>query len=265
MYNLTLFTIATGKYWNYFLRLLPEIQGNLNPDTKIHILVLTNQENCNFLLQDQRILLELVPIQDEPWPEITLLRYSKIIRYQQLIKGMNLMWLDVDTSIQARIQTDLLINKNSIYFTLHPGFQFTNFNLKELLDAKLAIHIKAFLKGLYKSKLGTYGWEFNRDSNAFVPVSKRRKYVFGTCWMGNTNSVLKMCEILSKRIDEDTAKGITAIWHDESHLNWYASNYKGSYLPRDFVCNPEWIWNSSKKARILALNKTELDKALKHL
>ena len=42
-----------------------------------------------------------------------------------------------------------------------------------------------------------------------------------------------MIDQLSFNVQEDTNRGIMAIWHDESHLNqWAANNYHGDESPR---------------------------------
>lgn len=57
---------------------------------------------------------------------------------------------------------------------------------------------------------------------AFIPMGVGRDYVTGAVNGGETEAYLKFCHLLDKRINQDLAKGVIALWHDESHINWYA-------------------------------------------
>ena len=71
-----------------------------------------------------------------------------------------------------------------------------------------------------------YNYEFTYDRNprskAFIPMGVGRDYVTGAVNGGETEAYLKFCHLLDKRINQDLAKGVIALWHDESHINWYA-------------------------------------------
>jgi hypothetical protein len=47
-----------------------------------------------------------------------------------------------------------------------------------------------------------------------------------------------MCKDLAEHVEEDRQRGITARWHDESHLNWYAAMNEVTLLGSEF-CVPE--------------------------
>jgi hypothetical protein len=67
-----------------------------------------------------------------------------------------------------------------------------------------------------------------------VPAYKRRHYVHGAVWFGETQALVEMCSILSDRVREDLKNNFVAKWHDESHLNWYFSNFKVTLLDNRF-------------------------------
>ena len=56
----------------------------------------------------------------------------------------------------------------------------------------------------------TFRWDWGRD------------YVCGGINGGERDAYLKFCHTLQKRIRQDKDRGIIALWHDESHINWYA-------------------------------------------
>ena len=61
-----------------------------------------------------------------------------------------------------------------------------------------------------------------------------RDYVTGAVNGGETEAYLKFCHLLDKRINQDLAKGVIALWHDESQINRYILFPAGQadlYLP----------------------------------
>ena len=48
-----------------------------------------------------------------------------------------------------------------------------------------------------------------------------------------------MIETLNKHIDQDLANNHIAVWHDESHLNWYYNTYKPQVILPPAYCYPD--------------------------
>ena len=255
----TVFTIATGKYWGYFLRLLPEIDLHMDPNENIEIIVLTDSK-FTVPLHSERITIKKIPIVNEEWPEITLFRYAKIITNKNQISGKYFVWIDVDTSIVKDIHMSKLhLGKKGIKFSRHPGF---SASYRFLLSNKLWRYRpegRAYLRGLQRLFFEDAGWERNPKSTAFIPWYQRRSYVYGAFWLGRTPNILEMCRKLTANIEIDYRKNLIATWHDESHLNQYRSSTNGGLLSKNFVANQDWAWNNSSKATILALDKAKLD------
>ena len=52
---------------------------------------------------------------------------------------------------------------------------------------------------------------------------------------------MKFCHTLQKRIRQDKDRGIIALWHDESHINWYAFTHPHyRLLDASFCFFPGW-------------------------
>jgi hypothetical protein len=86
---------------------------------------------------------------------------------------------------------------------------------------------------LTKFKDGSKGigsWEHSKNSTAFVPPKKRKKYVHGAIWFGEKNHFLNMCRELDLNTDQDYSKNIIAKWHDESHLNHFYATKNATVL-----------------------------------
>ena len=90
-----------------------------------------------------------------------------------------------------------------------------------------------------------YNYEFTYDHNprckAYIPMGLGRDYVCGGINGGERDAYLKFCHTLQKRIRQDKDRGIIALWHDESHINWYAFTHPHyRLLDASFCFFPGW-------------------------
>jgi hypothetical protein len=259
--ELTIFTIATNKYWIYFLELLPNIREFIDSDWTLEIIVLTNKHPQGELVTGlSNVSVKVLPSNHQDWPNVTLMRYHEILKNQSSITSSNFLWLDVDMKFIQEFSPQLL--QSNIHLALHPGYLF---NLKGFFGLRLG-EKKDFLVEEFSRKVSRKGsrgaWENNPESTAFVRPEQRREYVHGAVWGGPTVEVLEMCRILSIRVEKDLSCGDIATWHDESHLNWYHANLP--QLKFDYYFSGEvthWTSNISKTT-VLSLDKSELDKRL---
>ena len=110
---------------------------------------------------------------------------------------------------------------------------------------------------LAKLRYGGVGsWEDRKESKAFVARNKRKKYVCGGFWGGDTNSILGMVNELKFAVEEDLKNEIVAKWHDESHLNYWASR-NDFRLESPAYCHDELYANlATTKKVVTAVRKT---------
>ena len=175
------------------------------------------------------------------WPLPTLLRYHYLTSTSDQISGRLVMHLDADMLFVSQVdfpEIESVLGLKGVALVKHPGFfrptgiskiKFYAKNLKNLVGDCRAL--------LRFGGLGS--WERNKESRAFVPRSQRNVYVCGGTWLGRKEEILDLCKVLISRIDEDLEAGIMAIFHDESHLNWYQAK---NQLP---LLNPEYCFDSS--------------------
>jgi hypothetical protein len=253
--TVSIVTIATGKYWKYFLRLLPEIESCLT-DPQIQVICLTDQfSEATFSKPGFDLVIR--HIEPLPWPEITLFRYSEIVRVSPEIMGDILIWLDVDMEIARTFSANKLFG-DEISVARHPGY-LTN-EAEKPPDANILLNIYRLLYGTILNIPKSLGpWETRKESLAHVIPNLRKHYFHGAVWGGPTSKILKMARVLSRRTEEDYAKGVIALWHDESHLNWWASNHKHKILPLHFSGVREYETNDPSETYVFSLDKNLLD------
>jgi hypothetical protein len=238
MKKVGLYIIATNKYNNLLDPLfkdLNEIYGELT-EYQLWVNLATDKSHN---LQDiskiyKHLKFNILAIPSYSFPDATLLRYKIINSFKNTSTFDYCVYIDCDMKIHKNFLDSKLMIENKITLVKHPVFN-TNASLKGFFYAITSRNmVYQYLKStiVQPFKLGT--WENNKRSLAYVPYFKRKKYVHGAVWFGDPTSFLHLCVELEKRIDIDRENKIIAIWHDESHLNWYASHFKVNILESNY-------------------------------
>ena len=180
MAKVALCVIATNYYIDFVPDLYNSMQDYFLVGHQVDMHVFTNYYT---LPPPQGMYLHKV--EHAPWPAMTLNRYS-IILSADLSAYDYVYYIDADSRFVAPVGGEIL---KDMVVVEHPG---------------------------YAAK-GGGAWEGRAESAAYVPPSLRTKYVCGG-FQGGAH-FLRICAIIEQAIQYDKWKCITAIWHDESHLN----------------------------------------------
>lgn len=258
--DITIVTVATDRYIDFWLELFDSALQYLDPEVSVEWVLFTNKaESLSHKVLSRRI--KVTPIYQDSleWPLPTLLRYKLIYQNVENICGKIVMHLDADMLFVAPLQmNDLTINDSRPFIRLiqHPGY----FRPKGLARINFYLRNPVFfvrdIKTLaWENALGT--WESRKESLAYVPRNSRRDYVCGGTWLGTRDSIIEMSRELAERVDQDFSEGIIAIYHDESHLNWYAANYKVEIGSPSLCFEPTYPQLIGIPPVIRAVNKNE--------
>jgi hypothetical protein len=235
-----LLVIATGKkYRDYANCLMDSANICLFP----HDVILFT--DLLFPHPDYTLSLEhgnkLIPVSIDPkgFPTETLMRYHTFLSAESVLsKYLNLFYVDSDMLFVSSVKEDDILS-DGITATEHPGY--INLN-------------------------GTP--ERNPESTAYCPIV--RNYFCGGFNGGTTGEFLQMSKTIAAAIDQDTKKGIKAVWNDESHLNRYLYDNPPARILSPSFCYPESeyrnpggyyhaIWQAAGRGKIepklLALDK----------
>jgi hypothetical protein len=259
MHDLTIFTIATDKYLQYWLDLVKSSNTYLSKDISVQWIVFTNRgdELQNDTALVSKIDLIIKPINSLDWPLPTLLRYSLLQSVSGVITGTNIMYIDADMLFVSPVgKKDLMfLNSNSkIKLIMHPGFyRDTGLNLMIFYLKNLKFVLKDLKLKIRYGAIGT--WETNKKSCAYVKRLKRKKYVCGGIWFGEKQSILEMCHELAERISVDYSQNLIAKFHDESHLNWFASRSSFILLNPELCFDKTYPQLSKLRPKIIAVEK----------
>jgi hypothetical protein len=232
--------VATNDYlelWQETILQILKFDSELSDHVRIHLF--TNKvKDAELWIKDHSgdfdISVHKIPAWG--WPEATLLRYSFFEDAQQYLKEELLIYLDSDMDIRRNFVSELRPSEweNGLALVQHPGFSRPE-GWKRVLVSLSSIKLLAQdFKRIFTRRGALGDWEDNKDSLAFVPRKLRQQYVHGAIWFGLREPFLQMVALLASRTKKDLENGVIAKWHDESHLNWFATVKKVSILGNEF-------------------------------
>jgi hypothetical protein len=262
--NLGVISIATNKYIDYWKEQATSLNSQINQYSNVSIFVFTDrvEEALSHSKILDRINLKVIEIPSYGWPNATLLRYQIMNSNFSMFSDQDvLVYLDADMKVVAPLDTQLFFNemKEGVNLVRHPGY----FRESGLKAAKFYLRNPLILfQDLYSRALigGLGSWETNAKSVAFVEKRNRKKYYCGGIWWGLRDSVHDLVSKLALDVETDSKKGVMAKWHDESHLNHWASTNVFSESSPTVCYEASYPWLASLKPLIIAVDKGEISR-----
>ena len=254
-------SVATNIYLEYWKAMVLSAEGVTSVQDQVTFFVFTDDLASVDEFSQNLVNVKVRSFQIMPlvWPEATLLRYQIFSSHLEYLDSDLLVYLDADMIIKSNpwklIKNRTLIN--SVCLVEHPGFWRPKGAKKIIL---YFFHpLLAWRDVKLKLKKGGIGaWETNIMSEAFVVKNKRIKYFCGGSWFGQRNAIVQLIETLAHAVQSDLNQNLIAVWHDESHLNkWASENPHGIETPE--LCFAENYPNLTKvKPIIVAVTKKDL-------
>lgn len=192
------------------------------------------QSANKFLLPHATLLLTDCPtgfgvyqshLDNRGYPETTLKRYHSFLEHEPFISKFDYtFYVDIDALFVAPVGEEIF--SSGITATRHHG---------------------------YVGKSVAHTLEHNPQSAAYMRDAET--YFCGGFNGGATAAYLRMARVIRDGVDSDAGKGITAVWHDESHLNKYLQMYPPAKILDSTYCYPETELNRPNHAKIVCLEK----------
>jgi histo-blood group ABO system transferase len=216
--DIGLLLIATGRYDQFVQPLIDSARKFFFKDYNVTYFLFTDSGKWN---NEKDIVVTFMP--HEPFPAPTLKRYETFDKNRELFVDADyLFYCDVDMLFAGEVGEEILAERVA---TIHPGF------------------------------MGGRGTpETRRESLACVLEGEDMIYFAGGFNGGSREEFLKMSKELSENIQADADHNITAIWHDESHMNRYFIDNPPVKILSPSYCYPE-SWDLPLEKKILALDK----------
>jgi hypothetical protein len=223
--SIAILSIATRHYKGYWKIMVQSLFDNVKAEIVIH--VASDDENIANEIKSNQDFNQKVVVHKIPsygWPDATLKRYEIFETFLEEISQDYICYIDADMKVNmdflAILRNELEIN--NVILVSHPGFYRKNGAAKfRFYLENLSFLVRDLRTVFIFGGLGS--WETNRLSSAYVKRSLRKNYVCGGFWIGKRDAIKKLILDLSKQVRLDMECNITARWHDESHLNHWAT------------------------------------------
>ena len=232
MNKVAILYIATGNYYFFFKRFYESFEEKFLLSSEKHYFIFTDADDLGIEEDSPRI--HKIYQAQLGWPKDTLYRFKMFLSIEEELKKFDYIFFMNSNLIclEEITEYEFLPTKEELLVVRHPGF----YN---------------------KEKNHILPYERRRSSKAYIPFLSLKKtaYYMGGLNGGKSKYYLSLIHTLNNWINEDEKKGITALWHDESHLNKYIYTYKGPIK----VLSPSYGYPEDQdlpfKVKILILEK----------
>jgi hypothetical protein len=256
--SLGILTVATNEYLSYWKSMAQTVEKYLAGELDVTLHVFTNQVVLASAFKEQIKGVEIVvhEIPGYGWPEATLLRYRIFNDFRNELHEETLMHLDADMLFHTlpKAVSGLRDDKTGPFLVAHPGF----WRAKGFKSLKFyALHPSILSRDLrMRLSMGAIGsWETRKISTAFVARRYRKNYVCGGTWFGGRSEMLNLISELADNVDIDRSRNVIAKWHDESHINWWASQHPFTLLDSSYCFEESYPQISEFPCYIQAVDK----------
>ena len=234
-FSLGIVSIATNGYIKYWESMVDSANKNLIDKSRVTFHLFTDDyEQANiFSKRYIDFSFKFYTIESLKWPEATLHRYRIYSEFSNHFAESHLMHLDSDMLIIGDFLEHVFSNPQDLSMRLvkHPGFFRPNGLRRLTYYFKVPRQLVGDLR-MYLVQGGLGAWENRVESTAYVPREKRESYFCGGVWFGARASFISLVKELEITERKDSESGVMAVWHDESHLNnWATKNRHVSYPP----------------------------------
>lgn len=190
-----IYYIATATYKCYINGFIESIK-NFRIGKKKKIILLTDELQESITDINEDIDIEQHIVSDAPWPIVTLLKMWYIDKYKGDFE--EIYYFNADAIVVA----DLPDCEDKIILTRHSYADNTEFDGHRFMTIQ----------------------DDNPNSSSYIGHHDYT-YVQGGFFGGKAEIVYKMCESVSKWVENDLKRCVIPKWHDESYLNkWHTLN-----------------------------------------
>jgi hypothetical protein len=226
--KIAILNIATNNYKLFLDKLHAAAEKYFLPEVEKSYFVWSDVAEFNFKHD-----VKIIKIDPRGFPGDTLFRYHYFLMEEELLKEYDyLFYLDADMDVVDYVGEEVITDRLGVQ---HPGF---------------------WEEGTRHGTPENRVFEGGLKSTAFTEKSQISQYCCGGFNGGSSKEFLKMSRTIVSNINKDSDRGITAVWHDESHLNRYFADNPPTKVLNCGYCAPESAWNIPFPKKILALDKS---------
>lgn len=209
---------ATQRYTALVPPIMASIDRFFLKDCAVEVIVLTDLP--------ERVPARTLLIEHRPWPWVAMHKFHFICQYAAQLAEFDYVFMcDADMRVVAPVGREILgdlVGTQHAYLYDRPPQEFT--------------------------------YERDPESTAYIAPGEGRVYLQTAFFGGRYEPLLAMATDRRDAIEADYAKGLVAVWHDESHFNRYVYDH-----PSTLILSPSYVYPEGKdmpfEPKILALDK----------
>ena len=126
MDKVALFTVATNKYFDYWLHMVKSADKYLFLEDELTFHVFTDVDIKQSFIESnlKRVNVKIHKIPNLGWPLDTLYRYKYILEYGKNLDSDYFVHIDADMEVVPHVSSKIssLLNNKSMALVLHPGY-----------------------------------------------------------------------------------------------------------------------------------------------
>ena len=191
-----------NKYIIYIEHFLKTITTNCLTKYKKKFFLITNKENEEIIKKYQeKYDIEYFLVEYIGWPYETLYKlfYFSFFNKNEVEKCKYIFLFNINIIFRKKCEDEILPDERGYTFVLHAS------------QSKISNTLKS------------NSMETDKKSTCYLSPRNNLKYIIGGFFGCETDKFIKLCNKLSKDIFENEKKGHIAIWHDETHINYYVN------------------------------------------
>lgn len=214
-----IFGIFIGDYITYLPNFIEQVESNFLPTKRKHYFIVSDQEQTI-----QLDSVEWLQVQKIGWPYETLYRFVYFLQFKSVKKCSFIFFLNSNIQIQQRLSEKELLPPQPFKhtFVLHRC-------QSKVQDSTKSNSMETFQK-----------------STCYIEPCQDLHYIIGGLFGAYTPQFINLCTILSEHVFQNELQRHIAIWHDETHLNYYVHSILRNqvlFLNRDeyhgYGCHPD--------------------------
>lgn len=206
--------ICTGKYSVFWDDFFTSFEKRFCVHSEKHYYVFTDAKELAYSsLKNVHVIYQ----KNLGWPDNTLRRYEMFLKIKEaLLKHEYIFFFNANSYCAETItEEEFLPVEEQFLVVQHPFY--------------------------YKKSSNDFPYDRNIDSTAYIPFGEGTYYICGGINGGKAEAFMSLSETINSNIQLDDKKKITALWHDESHINKYIIGRHDYKLLSPAYCYPEEV------------------------
>lgn len=194
--------VCTGNYKIFWKDFYLSCEKYFITDAEKHYFVFIDSPEIEF--EHDNIRIHRVSQQNLGWPGNTLRRYEMFLRIKEDLKNFDYLFFfnaNLQFLVNITVRDFLPSGSEKLVACLHPGY--------------------------FDKKNANFTYEKNPKSSACISNGQGKYYFAGGINGGKGTDFIMAMETMDENIKKDFGNKIVAVWHDESHWNWYLNNNLG--------------------------------------